>query len=60
VLISNGFGLYKTLKTLEFYFINNILLYYLLLYTSYKLQPCDVGVFSLLKTAYWDEVERLY
>ena len=28
-------------------------------HTSHKLQPCDVGVFGLLKTAYRDEVERL-
>ena len=29
-------------------------------YTSHKLQPCDVGLFAPLKTAYLDEVERLY
>jgi hypothetical protein len=28
-------------------------------HTSHKLQPCDVGVFSPLKTAYRDEVKRL-
>ncbi|EMD63976.1 hypothetical protein COCSADRAFT_36576 [Bipolaris sorokiniana ND90Pr] len=28
-------------------------------HTSHKLQPCDVGVFGPLKTAYRDEVERL-
>jgi hypothetical protein len=45
---------------LEYYFENNIILCYLPSYTSYKLQPCDVGVFALLKAAYRDEVERLY
>ncbi|KAF2677955.1 hypothetical protein K458DRAFT_446687 [Lentithecium fluviatile CBS 122367] len=29
-------------------------------HTSHKLQPCDIGVFGLLKAAYRDEVERLY
>jgi hypothetical protein len=29
-------------------------------HTSHKLQPCDVGVFGPLKTAYREEVERLY
>ena len=29
-------------------------------HTSHKLQPCDVGLFAPLKTAYRDEVERLY
>ncbi len=28
-------------------------------YTSYKLQPCDVVVFTLLKSAYREQVERL-
>jgi hypothetical protein len=28
--------------------------------TPHKLQPCDVGVFSPLKAAYRDQVERLY
>ena len=29
-------------------------------YTSYKLQPCDVGVFGPLKSAYREQVEGLY
>jgi hypothetical protein len=37
VLVYDGFRTYKTLKILEFYFENNILLYYLPSYTSYKL-----------------------
>ena len=59
VLICDGFGIHETLKILEFCFENNILLYYLPSYTSHKLQPCDVGPFAPLKTAYCDEVERL-
>jgi len=41
-------------------FENHILLCRLPSHTSHKLQPCDVGVFALLKSAYRDEVERLY
>jgi hypothetical protein len=59
VLISNGFGTYKTLKILEFCFANNIILCQLPSHTSHKLQPCDVSVFAPLKTAYRDQVERL-
>lgn len=60
VLICDGFRTYKTLEILEFCFKNNIFLYRLPSHTSHKLQPCDVGVFAPLKTAYRDEVERLY
>ncbi len=60
VLICDGFGTHETLEILEFCFMNNILLCRLPSHTSHKLQPCDVGVFAPLKTAYRDEVERLY
>lgn len=60
VLICDGFGTHKTLEILEFCFENNIFLCRLPSHTSHKLQPCDVGVFAPLKTAYRDEVERLY
>ncbi|KAF5846000.1 hypothetical protein GGP41_008477 [Bipolaris sorokiniana] len=53
VLICDGFGTYETLK-------NKIILYRLLSHTSYKLQPCNVRVFASLKTAYRNQVERLY
>jgi len=59
VLICNGFRTHKTLKILEFYFENNILLCRLPSYTSYKLQPCDVAAFAPLKAAYRDQVDRL-
>ena len=58
VLINDGFASHKTLEVLKFYFENNIILCRLPSHTSHKLQPCDVGVFSPLKTAYRDEVER--
>ena len=45
---------------MEYCFENNIILCCLPSHTSHKLQPCDVGVFAPLKTAYHDEVERLY
>lgn len=36
VLISNGFRTYKTVEILEYYFTNNIILYYITSYTSHK------------------------
>jgi hypothetical protein len=60
VLICDSFGTHETLKILEYCFENNIILCRLPSYTPYKLQPCDVRVFAPLKTAYRDEVERLY
>ena len=60
VLICDGFGTHETLEILEFCFANNILLCRLPSHTSHKFQPCDVGVFAPLKTAYRDEVEQLY
>ncbi|OCK94647.1 uncharacterized protein K441DRAFT_559298, partial [Cenococcum geophilum 1.58] len=46
VLIYNGFRTHETLKILEFCFKNNIILYYLPSYTSYKLQPYNIRVFT--------------
>ena len=60
VLICDGFRTHETLKILEFCFENNIILCRLPSHTTYKLQPCDVGVFSPLKAAYRDQVKRLY
>lgn len=59
VLICDGFGTHKTLEILEFCLENNIILCRLPSHTSHKLQPCDVGPFAPLKTAYRDQVERL-
>ncbi|KAL6169814.1 hypothetical protein ACJQWK_04809 [Exserohilum turcicum] len=59
VLICDGFGTHETLEVLEFCFANNIIMCRLPSHTSHKLQPCDIGVFGPLKTAYRDEVERL-
>lgn len=44
---------------MTFCYKNNIILCRLASHTSHKLQPCDVGVFGPLKTAYRDQVERL-
>jgi hypothetical protein len=60
VLICNGFRTHKTLEILEFCFKNNIILCRLPSHTSHKLQPCNIGVFALLKEAYRDQVKRLY
>jgi len=51
--------MHKSLEILEFCFENNILLYHFPLYTSHKLQPCDIAPFALLKAAYCDQVNRL-
>jgi hypothetical protein len=59
VLICDGFGTHETLEILEFCLANNITLCRLPSHTSHKLQPCDVGPFAPLKTAYRDQVERL-
>jgi hypothetical protein len=59
VLICDGFGTHETLEILEFCFENNIILCRLPSHTSHKLQPCDVGVFAPLKSAYRDQAERL-
>ena len=60
LLICDGFGTHETLEILEFCFENNIILCRLPSHTFHKLQPYDIGVFAPLKTAYRDEVERLY
>lgn len=59
LLICDGFGTHETLEILEYCFANNIRLCRLPSHTSHKLQPCDVAVFSPLKAAYRDAVERL-
>ena len=60
ILINDGFGTHESLEVLQFCFENNIILCRLPSHTSHKLQPCDVSVFSSLKTAYRHQVERLY
>jgi hypothetical protein len=59
VLICDGFGTHATLEILEHCFANNILLCRLPSHTSHKLQPCVIAVFSPLKVAYRDNVERM-
>ncbi len=59
VLICDGFGTHETLETLEFCLGNDIILCRIPSHTSHKVQPCDVGPFAPLKTAYRDQVEQL-
>jgi hypothetical protein len=59
VLICDGFGTHETLEILEFCLANNIILCRLPSHTSHKLQPCDVGPFAPLKTAYREQVKRM-
>lgn len=47
------------LEVLEFVMQNTIILCRLPSHTSHKLQPCDVALFSPLKAAYRDQVDRL-
>ncbi|KAJ5569171.1 hypothetical protein N7450_011657 [Penicillium hetheringtonii] len=58
LLICDGFGTHESLEVLKFCFANHIILCRLPSHTSHKLQPCDVGVFSPLKTAYRAQVEQ--
>ena len=59
ILINDGFETHESLDVLTFCFENNIVLCRLPSHTSHKLQPCDVSVFSPLKTAYREQVEHL-
>jgi hypothetical protein len=45
---------------MKYCYENNIILCRLPSHPSHELQPCDVGIFGPLKTAYREEVERLY
>jgi hypothetical protein len=60
VLINNGLRSHETLKALEFYFENNIILCRLSSHISHKLQPYNIGVFTRLKNEYRDKTERLF
>ena len=60
VLINDGFGPHESLEVMRFCHENNIIFCRLPSHTSHKLQPCDVGVFGPLKTAYRERVEDLY
>jgi hypothetical protein len=58
LLICDGFGTHESLELMKFCFANRIILCRLPSHTSHKLQPCDIGVFGPLKTAYRAQVER--
>jgi hypothetical protein len=60
ILINDGFRPHESLEVMQFCHENNIILCRLPSHTSHKLQPCDVGVFGPLKTAYRERVEELY
>jgi hypothetical protein len=59
LLLWDGFGTHESAEVLEFCLDNNIIPCRLPSHTSHKLQPCDVGVFSALKSAYRDQVEQM-
>ncbi|KAK1914934.1 hypothetical protein P3342_011862 [Pyrenophora teres f. teres] len=56
----DGFRTHESLEILKSCFKNNITLCRIPSHTSHKLQPCDIGVFGPLKTAYREQVEKLY
>jgi hypothetical protein len=60
VLISDGLASHESLDVMTFCYDNNIIPCRLPSHTSHKLQPCDVAVFGPLKTAYREQVERLF
>jgi hypothetical protein len=60
ILINDRFGTHESLEIIQYYYENNIIICRLPSHTSHKLQPCNVGVFGPLKTAYREQVERLY
>ena len=60
LLNSNGFGTHESLDVLNFCYENNIIFCWLPSHISHKLQPCDVGLFGPFKSAYREQVERLY
>ena len=52
--------MHELLEVLTYCYESNIILCRLLSYTSHKSQPCDVGVFGPLKTAFGEQVDRLF
>ena len=60
ILIIDGFGSQESLDVMTFCFENNITICRQPSHATHKLQPCDIGVFSPLKTAYRDQVDQLY
>ena len=60
ILVNDGLATHESLEVLTFCHDNNIILCRLPSHTSHKLQPCDIGVFGPLKTAYREQVEQLF
>ena len=59
VLFVDGHSTHSTLAASKFCRENNIVLYCLLEHGSHLMQPCDVGLFSTLKTT-WRQAVRNY
>lgn len=60
LLVIDGFNTHESLEVMTFCFQNNIVLCRQPSHTTHITQPCDVGVFSPLKTAYREQVDFLY
>ncbi|KAJ5436843.1 hypothetical protein N7445_007728 [Penicillium cf. griseofulvum] len=57
LVLCDRFGSHLTRQFIEYCNKNNIILFFLLSYTSHILQPLDVGVFSVYKHWYSEAVE---
>ena len=60
ILINDGFGTHESIDIIRFCCENNIVLCRLPSHTSHILQPCDVGLYGPLKTAYREQVDLLH
>lgn len=60
ILIVDGFHTHESEDVMTYCYENNIILCHQPSHTTYKAQPCDVGVFSPLKTTYREQVDMLY
>src|SRR5450755_1034241 len=56
LLILDGYGSHAIFAFRHIAYLNRIILLYLPLHTTHKLQPCDIGMFSPLTTYYFNEV----
>jgi hypothetical protein len=54
VLMYDGHGSHVTLEMIDAALAHNVILFCLPPHTTHRLQPCDVGVFGLLKKA-WNQ-----
>ncbi len=59
MIVLNGYKSYLSTQFEKFYKKKNIIIFYFLTYSSYIIQPLDVGCFNMLKRLYSREFEDL-